>query len=86
MAIKVLPIEFYILPEGVFVVESDANNKDLIGGTIDQHQKDAGRLSIDSASEIFTQTTVGWKSSGWGWLFRPLALELKGLGIASHME
>ena len=85
MAFKVLPIQFYIFPEGVFVVGSDANNKDLIGAQLISIENTPAAEALQRIRDIHSNDS-GMEILWLGPPFLSLAQELKGLGIVSHTD
>jgi tetratricopeptide (TPR) repeat protein len=63
MKFKVLPLQFYIFPEGVFIVSSDADNKDLMVRNC-LPLKEPRQRRYSDGFEVFTLTIAGWRYCG----------------------
>ncbi|MEK6335563.1 MAG: tetratricopeptide repeat protein [Acidobacteriota bacterium] len=80
-----LPLQFYLFPEGLFVIASDAKYKDLLGAqvlTLGGHTVDKVMKSLD---QVISRDNEMWPSQIGPYHMRSLPL-LRGLGLVSDIR
>jgi hypothetical protein len=85
MAFKVLPVQFYIFPEGVFVIGADPGNADLIGAQLVSIENTPAAEALQRIKDIHSNDS-GMEILWLGPLFLSLVQELKGLGIVPRTD
>jgi len=85
MAFKVLPLQFYTFPEGIFVVAAGAGNEDLVGAKLVKIESTPALEALRKIRDIHASDS-GMEILWLGPTFLTLAQELKGLGIAQNLD
>jgi tetratricopeptide (TPR) repeat protein len=85
IAFKALPVQFYIFPEGVFIVGSDTINKDLIGAQLLTIGNTPAEEALRRIRNIHSNDS-GMEILWLGPMFLSLAQELKGLDIVPRTD
>jgi tetratricopeptide (TPR) repeat protein len=85
MTFKVIPLQFYVFPEGIFVVGADPGNEDLVG---DRLVAIDGTPALDALRKIreIHAADSGMEILWLGPALLALAQELKGLGIVPSTD
>jgi len=85
MAFKVLPLQFYMFPEGTFVVAADTANQDLIGARLVKIE-DTPAADVLRKIRAIHAADSGMEIAWFGPMLLTLAQELKGLGIVRSVD
>lgn len=85
MTFKVLPLQLYIFPEGIFVVGADSGNEDLVGAKLLKIESTPALEALQRVGEIHASDS-GMEILWLGPALLTLAQELKGLGIVQRTD
>jgi tetratricopeptide (TPR) repeat protein len=85
MAFKALPVQFYVFPEGIFIVGASPGYEDLIGSELIKIEKTQAMEALRRVREIHASDS-GMEVLWLGPWDLTIAQELKGLGIAQQTD
>jgi tetratricopeptide (TPR) repeat protein len=85
MVFKVIPLQFYVFPEGIFVVGADPGNEDLVGDRLVAIEDTPALEALGKIRDIHAADS-GMEVLWLGPALLGLAQELKGLGIVPSTD